>query len=104
MWSCGSVGCCQPRCALLRRSGATAAAKGERRALVGLEEALGWWSAAGRERGTEHGVGAPMATGWHGFELVEGGLSVRDVPTPFYSRRAPDRGNGGTDGPQRVTG
>jgi hypothetical protein len=70
----------------------------------GLEEAPGWWSADGRERGTELGMGAPMETGQRGFEPAEGGLRVQDGRAPFYSRRAPDRGNGVTGGPQRVAG
>jgi hypothetical protein len=71
---------------------------------MGSMEQLGWLSADGRERKTELGVGAPMATGRSGSELAEGASACEMSRLPFYRRRALDRGNGGTGGSLRVAG
>jgi hypothetical protein len=75
--SCGGDGRCQPRYALLRRSGATTAAKGERRACVGARGGAG---VVGRLWGRAQDRVPRRRPRWTGSgpTVARGGLGTRE--------------------------
>jgi hypothetical protein len=87
-WGCqrgctaAAIGACRGA-PLFRRGGATAAAMGGRRASVGARGGAGVVVRRREGRGTELGVGVPMATGRRGSEPVEGPARARRPGLPF---------------------
>jgi hypothetical protein len=70
--------------------------------LCGLGKGSGWVSGDGRERRVELGAAVPMAMGRSGSGSVEGVCACEEAGLLFYRRRAPNRGNGRTDGTRRA--